>query len=148
MLAIAIEDCGLHNRISLYVLKIVGTSPRCLLLGFMLSTAFLSMWISDTATCAMMIPILLAVLDKVISMPIDPENLTEVKSPNNIRAMLCLSVSIASNIGGTATTVGKNISWFKSHSLVIIIISNHKKININVILTLYCTLGQKKSIQL
>jgi sodium-dependent dicarboxylate transporter 2/3/5 len=111
MLAIAIEDCNLHNRISLYVLRIVGTSPRCLLLGFMLSTAFLSMWISDTATCAMMIPILLAVLDKVISVPIDPENLMEVKAPNNnnIRAMLCLSVSIASNIGGTATTVGANI---------------------------------------
>jgi sodium-dependent dicarboxylate transporter 2/3/5 len=111
MLAIAIEDCNLHNRISLYVLRIVGTSPRCLLLGFMLSTAFLSMWISDTATCAMMIPILLAVLDKVISVPIDPENLMEVKTPNsnNIRAMLCLSVSIASNIGGTATTVGANI---------------------------------------
>jgi sodium-dependent dicarboxylate transporter 2/3/5 len=111
MLAIAIEDCNLHNRISLYVLRNVGTSPRCLLLGFMLSTAFLSMWISDTATCAMMIPILLAVLDKVISVPIDPENLMEVKAPNNnnIRAMLCLSVSIASNIGGTATTVGANI---------------------------------------
>ena len=69
-MAIAIEDTNLHNRISLYVLKVVGTSPRLLLLGFMLSTAFLSMWISDTATCAMMIPILLAVLDKVGCMEI------------------------------------------------------------------------------
>jgi len=107
MMAIAIEDCNLHNRVSLFVLKIVGTSPRKLVLGFMLSTAFLSMWISDTATCAMMIPILQAVLDEVLSTTIDPESLQPILPPNNLRAMLCFSVSLASNIGGTTTTIGK-----------------------------------------
>jgi sodium-dependent dicarboxylate transporter 2/3/5 len=106
-MAIAIEDCNLHNRVSLFVLKIVGTSPRKLVLGFMLSTAFLSMWISDTATCAMMIPILQAVLDEVLSTTIDPESLQPILPPNNLRAMLCFSVSLASNIGGTTTTIGK-----------------------------------------
>ena len=107
MMAIAIEDCNLHNRVSLFVLKMVGTSPRKLVLGFMLSTAFLSMWISDTATCAMMIPILQAVLDEVLSTTVDPENLQPILPPNNLRAMLCFSVSLASNIGGTTTTIGK-----------------------------------------
>ena len=106
-MAIAIEDCNLHNRVSLFVLKMVGTSPRKLVLGFMLSTAFLSMWISDTATCAMMIPILQAVLDEVLSTTVDPENLQPILPPNNLRAMLCFSVSLASNIGGTTTTIGK-----------------------------------------
>ena len=45
---------------------------------------------------------------QVLSVPIDPENLKPVSTPNHIRAMLCLSVSIASNIGGTATTVGES----------------------------------------
>ena len=107
MLAIAVEDCNLHHRIALHVLKAVGASPRFLLLGFMLPTAFLSMWISNTAACAMMIPILEAMLGQVLTVSVETETETPKVSPKNMRAMLAMSVCYAANIGGTATTIGK-----------------------------------------
>ena len=67
MVAIAVEHCGLHQRIALKFLLFVGTSPRLLMLGFMLPTMFLSMWISNTATTAMMVPIVNAVLAELTS---------------------------------------------------------------------------------
>ena len=65
MVAIAVEHSSLHRRIALKVLMVVGTSPARLMLGFMTSTAFLSMWISNTATTAMMVPIVDAVLSEL-----------------------------------------------------------------------------------
>ena len=62
IVAIAVEHSNLHQRVALKVLLCIGTSPRRLMLGFMLPTAFLSMWISNTATTAMMVPIVDAVL--------------------------------------------------------------------------------------
>jgi len=61
ILALAVEQSGLHTRLALKILLLIGTSPRNLLLGFMLTTGFLSMWISNTATTAMMIPIIDAI---------------------------------------------------------------------------------------
>ena len=75
-------------------------------LGFMLATAFLSMCISNTAACAMMIPILDAILEEVLAVAPDPEDLTSKKPGNSMRSMLCMAVALASNIGGTATTIG------------------------------------------
>ncbi|XP_046377536.1 solute carrier family 13 member 2-like isoform X2 [Haliotis rufescens] len=64
-LAIAIENCQLHKRIALKTLTLFGVQPRWLMLGFMLPTWFLSLWISNIATTAMMIPIVNAVLDEL-----------------------------------------------------------------------------------
>ncbi|MGD8282073.1 MAG: SLC13 family permease, partial [Gemmatimonadota bacterium] len=61
LLAVTMEKWGLHKRIALRIMAAVGTSPNRLVLGFMLATAFLSMWISNTATAAMMLPIAIAV---------------------------------------------------------------------------------------
>lgn len=91
MVAIAVEHSNLHRRVGLRVLLLVGSSPRMVLLGFMLPTAILSMWISNTASTAMMIPILEAVL---------------VELGAQHRKMMMLAIAYAANIGGTGTLIG------------------------------------------
>ena len=65
LLAQAVEHHNLHRRIALKILSLVGTKPRMLLLGFIASAAFLSMWISNTATSVMMVPMAIGVLDTI-----------------------------------------------------------------------------------
>eukprot|EP00094_Tigriopus_californicus_P005052 TCALIF_04866-PA protein Name:"Similar to SLC13A5 Solute carrier family 13 member 5 (Homo sapiens)" AED:0.14 eAED:0.14 QI:162/0.5/0.54/1/0.9/0.81/11/0/719 len=73
IVAIAVEHCHLHKRIALNVLYLMGTSPRRVMLGFMLPTCFLSMWMSNTATTAMMVPIVDAVVTELEKDPEDVE---------------------------------------------------------------------------
>jgi len=63
-IATAIEKWNLHRRIALHIIKFIGTQPARLILGFMLATAVLSMWISNTATALMMLPIAIATIDQ------------------------------------------------------------------------------------
>ena len=120
MVAIAVEHCGLHQRIALKFLLIVGTSPRLLMLGFMLPTMFLSMWISNTATTAMMVPIVKAVMEELNEenklKRIEEEEVEEgkdfkpaIKEDENkrkITIMIYLSIAYAANTGGTGTLTG------------------------------------------
>lgn len=97
-LAVTMEKWGLHKRIALGIMAFVGTSPNRLVLGFMLATAFLSMWISNTATTAMMLPIGIAVGE--MFKPQDHEG------PYEFGIALMLGVAYASSIGGIATLIG------------------------------------------
>jgi len=97
-IAVTMERWGLHKRIALSIMAFVGTSPSRLILGFMLATAFLSMWISNTATAAMMLPIALAVGE--LFRPQD------VEGPYEFGISLMLGIAFAASIGGVATLIG------------------------------------------
>lgn len=113
IVAIAMQKWDLHKRIALKILMLTGTSPARILLGFMLSTAFLSMWISNTATCMMMVPILISIISK-LEEKIDKE----VVSKYSIG--LLLGVAYGASIGGIATLVGTppNLSFARIFQLM------------------------------
>ena len=80
ILAIGVETSGLHRRIALTMMMIIGTSPRRIMLSIMIATAFLSMWISNTATTAMMLPIVEAVCESLSRVNRFPNNYAYPKS--------------------------------------------------------------------
>jgi sodium-dependent dicarboxylate transporter 2/3/5 len=99
ILALALEKWNLHKRIALFIIQKTGSTAKGLLLGILLSTGFISMWISNTATAVMMLPIatsLLAVL----------ETHHEKQLHDNLTKSMLLGIAYASNIGGMATLIG------------------------------------------
>jgi sodium-dependent dicarboxylate transporter 2/3/5 len=131
VLALGMERWGLHRRIALAVVALVGTGPRRLIGGFMVATAFLSMWISNTATAAMMLPIGLALAAlmrhapgtptgageaarsgaEVSSAVADPDvgDLPDDDAPHAafpFGTALMLGIAYAATIGGVATLIG------------------------------------------
>ncbi|OGV08744.1 MAG: sodium:dicarboxylate symporter [Stygiobacter sp. RIFOXYC12_FULL_38_8] len=99
IIAVAIEKWNLHKRIALNVISIFGTTPSRIVLGFMIATAFISMWINNTSTTLMILPIGLAVLLKV------EESFGKQKAEAFAKTIM-LGIAYASSIGGIATLIG------------------------------------------
>ncbi len=99
MLAIAMQRWQLHRRIALTIIHALGTAPRRLVAGFMLACAFLSMWISNTATTMMMLPIGLSVVELV-------RRGEDRQEGERFATGLMLAIAYACSIGGLATLIG------------------------------------------
>jgi sodium-dependent dicarboxylate transporter 2/3/5 len=105
MIALGLEKHRLHERIALNLIRITGTSGNGIILGFMIATGFISMWISNTATAMMMLPIAISVIDLLKTDTANvPETIT--KGERNFGIGLMLVIAYAANIGGIATIIG------------------------------------------
>ncbi|TYO97952.1 SLC13 family permease [Desulfallas thermosapovorans] len=106
-IAAAMERWNLHRRIALNIIKLVGTGPKTIILGFMVATAFLSMWISNTATAMMMMPIGLAVIVQVaLLLKQQGSDIDTSLGRFNFGTALMLGIAYAASIGGVATIIG------------------------------------------
>lgn len=105
MIALALEKHKLHERIALRLIRFTGTSGNGIILGFTLATATLSMWISNTATAMMMLPIAVSVVHLLLN---DVKTFEDIgnKGERNFATGLLLSIGYASSLGGMATIVG------------------------------------------
>ena len=101
ILANAIQKWNLHKRIALNIILKIGGSTDKIILGFMLATGFLSMWISNTATTVMMLPIALSVINQLKDHPETLENENKV-----FGKALMLGVAYSASAGGIATLIG------------------------------------------
>ncbi len=99
IMALAMQKWNLHRRIALRIMLLIGTSPKRIILGFMVATAFLSMWISNTATTMMMVPIAMAIIFKL------REN-DKSGAVSRFSVALLISIAYAASIGGFATLIG------------------------------------------
>ncbi len=101
IIAQALQEWELHRRFALFTIAILGTNPRRVILAFMLATAVLSMWISNTATAIMMLPIGMAVIRQIQGRE---EDEGPVYSPFGM--ILMLGIAYSASIGGLATLIG------------------------------------------
>lgn len=101
VLAIAIEQWNLHKRIALNIIRMIGTNKANIILGFMLATAMLSMWISNTATSVMMLPIGMAIISQLRSV-----SSSDNSDSQKFGKALMLGIAYSASIGGMATLIG------------------------------------------
>lgn len=99
MIALTMEKWNLHKRIALFIIRLIGGGPSRIIMGFMLAAAFLSMWISNTATAIMMLPIAMAIISKM------EEKFDETEC-RGFSVGLMLAIAYACSLGGMATLVG------------------------------------------
>jgi sodium-dependent dicarboxylate transporter 2/3/5 len=100
LIAVTMEKWNLHHRIALHTIRLVGVTPNRIVLGFMLATAFLSMWISNTAATMMMVTIAVAVLREI------ERDSPGAATGSQFGAALMLGICYAASIGGVATLIG------------------------------------------
>ena len=101
MIALAIEKWRLHKRLALNIIRMTGSNKSRVILGFMLATAFLSMWISNTATSIMILPVGLAIISQLKDDPNTKENENEIFGKS-----LMIAIAYSASIGGMATLIG------------------------------------------
>jgi solute carrier family 13 (sodium-dependent dicarboxylate transporter), member 2/3/5 len=106
LLALSMQRWGLERRIALVALRFVGTEPRRVVGGFMVITAVMSMWVSNTATVAMLLPVAVGVIGSVV--PGGPEALLDPTRPEgrNFALSLLLGIAVSASIGGAGTLIG------------------------------------------
>jgi sodium-dependent dicarboxylate transporter 2/3/5 len=102
LLALALEKWNLHRRLALTIVKKTGTSANKIILGFMVASFAISMWISNTATALMMFPIAMSVVNLLLN---DPSR-AKTRGERNFSTTLLLGVAYGASIGGIATLVG------------------------------------------
>ncbi|MCO4757165.1 MAG: DASS family sodium-coupled anion symporter [Oceanospirillaceae bacterium] len=108
LIAIAMERWNLHKRVALHTIRMVGVGPDRIVLGFMIATAFLSMWVSNTATTMMMVPIGLAIINQTAaSLSTNPIDGIDTR-PQHFKfgISLMLGIAFAASIGGVGTLIG------------------------------------------
>jgi len=98
-LAAAMQEWNLHRRIALSIMKAIGTEPKRLLFGVLAATALISMWISNTATATMMLPIGIAIISQL-------EAQSGGRRLRDFGASIMLAIAYAANVGGIGTKIG------------------------------------------
>ncbi|MCB1141261.1 MAG: SLC13/DASS family transporter [Leptospiraceae bacterium] len=110
ILALALEKWNLHKRIALNILVRLGGRPERLILGFMISSGFLSMWVNNTSTTLMMLPIALS----IISILKEENQFQDSRSYSNFQTSILLGIAYSSSLGGMSTLIGTVPNIFMS----------------------------------
>ncbi|MBM3907106.1 MAG: DASS family sodium-coupled anion symporter [Gemmatimonadetes bacterium] len=105
LIAMALEGCGLHRRLALAILEVVGTKPASLVFGFMTATALISMWVSNAATVVMMLPMATSVI-ALARANVGSNDPVVQKRQRSFEVALLLGVAYAASIGGLGTLIG------------------------------------------
>ncbi|WP_265767022.1 SLC13 family permease [Fodinibius salsisoli] len=103
IIAIAMQRWDLHRRIALNIINFIGAQPRNIIFGFIVSSAFMSMWVSNTAATMMMLPIGLSVIQLLKDNKTDPKESAQYR---NFAVALMLAIAYAANVGGLGTVIG------------------------------------------
>ena len=108
MISVAMQQWGLHRRLALHAILLIGTGPRRLIGGLMVSSALISMWVSNTATVVMMLPLAVSVIELVRGelSRIGSADLPSPGEPFNFAICLMLGIAFAASIGGIGTLIG------------------------------------------
>ena len=134
VLALALEKVNLHRRIALTIIRLTGTTPNKVVLGFMIATGLMSMWISNTASTVVMLPIAMSVIKLLID---DEDGFT--KDDQNFALSVMLGIAFSANAGGIATVIGT-----PPNSVLIGLLEN--EYNIEISFLKWMTLGLPFSI--